>query len=151
MFSFSQIICQRPCCKAIVHGDEKFPLLHGTVSFIKACHGTLVVTELYGLPTPNGVYAMHIHNGAECTGTESAPFDNVGSHLNPDNTTHPFHMGDLPAVFSNNGYAWSAVYTDRFYPAQVIGHTVIIHISPDDYRTQPSGNSGEKIACGEIR
>lgn len=151
MFSFGQIICRRPCCKADIHGDKNFPSLHGTVSFIKACRGTLVITELYGLPSPDGVYAMHIHSGSECSGSEIAPFDNADSHLNPDNTTHPFHMGDLPAVFSNNGYAWSAVYTDRFFPAQVIGHTVIIHISSDDYRTQPSGNSGEKIACGEIR
>ncbi|MDE6425540.1 MAG: superoxide dismutase family protein [Ruminococcus sp.] len=151
MFSFSQILCRRPCCKACIRGDGNFPALHGTVSFIKAFSGTLVVTELYNLPSPHGVYAMHIHSGAECTGTDSDPFKNAGSHLNPDNQTHPFHMGDLPAVFSNDGFSWSAVYTDRFFPEQVTGHTVIIHLQSDDYRTQPSGNSGEKIACGEIR
>ena len=42
------------------------------------------------------------------------------------------------------------VYTDRFYPEDVIGKTVIIHSEPDDFRTQPSGDSGEKIACGRI-
>ncbi|MDE6671064.1 MAG: superoxide dismutase family protein [Ruminococcus sp.] len=151
MFSLSQILCCRPCCKACIRGNGNFPELHGTVSFIKASGGTVVVTELHNLPSPDGVYAMHIHNGTECTGTLSAPFDNTGSHLNLDNQTHPFHMGDLPAVFSNKGFSWNAVYTDRFFPEQVTGYTVIIHSMPDDFRTQPSGNSGEKIACGEIR
>lgn len=151
MFTFSQTLCRCPCCKAIIHGSEDFMRLHGTVSFIKAYGGTLVVTELSGLPSPDGVYAMHIHSGSECSGTETDHFSNAGVHLNPYNTQHPFHMGDLPAIFSNDGYSWSAVYTNRFQPAQIIGHTVIIHVSPDDYHTQPSGNSGIRIACGEIR
>jgi len=128
-----------------------FPDLYGTVSFISAYSGTLVVTEISGLPSADGVYAMHIHNGKECTGTQSDPFANAGSHLNPANTSHPFHMGDLPAIFSNGGYSWSAVYTNRFKPLQIKGYTVIIHENPDDYHTQPSGNSGSKIACGKIR
>lgn len=151
MFTFGQTLCRCPCCKAVIHGSENFPRLHGTVSFIKACGGTLVVTELSGLPEDKGIYAMHIHNGAECSGTPTDPFSNVGSHLNPENTSHPFHMGDFPAVFSNGGYSWSAVFTNRFQPEQVTGHTVIIHTAPDDYHTQPSGNSSTKIACGEIR
>ena len=48
------------------------------------------------------------------------------------------------------GLAWSAFYTDRFYPEEVIGRTVVIHGMADDFRTQSSGNSGSKIACGEI-
>lgn len=115
MLSFSQILCRRPCFKACIRGGGSFPAIHGTVSFIKAFGGTLVVTELYNLPSPDGIYAMHIHSGAQCTGTDSAPFNDTGSHLNPGNQTHPFHMGDLPAVFSNNGFSWSAVYTDRFF------------------------------------
>ena len=42
------------------------------------------------------------------------------------------------------------VYTTRFFPEEVVGKTVVIHDMPDDFRTQPSGNSGEKIACGQI-
>ena len=42
------------------------------------------------------------------------------------------------------------VFTDRFQPQDVVGRTVIIHDQPDDFTSQPSGNSGEKIACGEI-
>ena len=53
-------------------------------------------------------------------------------------------------LLSNDGYAWFAVYTNRFSPAQAVGKTVIIHADPDDYRTQPAGNAGARIACGTI-
>lgn len=73
-----------------------------------------------------------------------------GAHYNPENTEHPKHAGDLPPLLANNGIAWSAVYTDRFYPEDVVGRTVIIHDMADDFHTQPSGDSGMKMACGEI-
>ncbi len=50
----------------------------------------------------------------------------------------------------NNGYAFSAFLTDCFSLSEVMGKTVIIHGNPDDFTTQPSGNSGEKLACGVI-
>jgi len=56
----------------------------------------------------------------------------------------------LIPLFSNSGYAWSSFLTNRFTVDQIIGRTVIIHSDPDDFTTQPSGNSGKKIACGEI-
>ena len=43
-----------------------------------------------------------------------------------------------------------AVYTKRFYPEEIVGRTAVIHSKPDDFTSQPSGNAGEKIACGEI-
>ncbi|NMB33378.1 MAG: superoxide dismutase family protein, partial [Clostridium sp.] len=43
------------------------------------------------------------------------------------------------------------VYTSRFTPREVVGKTVIIHENPDDFRSQPSGDSGDRIACGVIR
>ena len=42
-------------------------------------------------------------------------------------------------------------YTNRFVPEEIIGRTVVIHENPDDFKTQPSGDSGSKIACGEIK
>ena len=45
----------------------------------------------------------------------------------------------------------NAVVTDRFTISDIIGRTVVIHKSPDDFTTQPSGNAGAKIACGEIK
>lgn len=61
------------------------------------------------------------------------------------------HAGDMPVLEGNRGRAWTAFYTERFTPEQVKGKTVIIHSMADDYRSQPSGDSGEKVACGTIR
>lgn len=48
------------------------------------------------------------------------------------------------------GIAWCQFYTNRFYPEDIIGNTVIVHDMPDDFRSQPSGDAGVKIACGVI-
>ncbi|MDE5770957.1 MAG: superoxide dismutase family protein [Ruminococcus sp.] len=147
----SRLLLQCPCRTAVISGSPKYPDIHGTVSFFKACNGSLVVAEIFNLPSENGVFAMHIHNGNTCNGNADDPFFYAGSHLNLKNEKHPFHTGDLPALFSNGGYAWTAVYTDHFQPSEVCGFPVVIHANPDDYHTQPSGNSGEKIACGIIK
>ena len=64
----------------------------------------------------------------------------------PENSTfHGFHIHE-----GENCTAFGAFYTDRFYPEDVIGRTVIVHENADDFRTQPSGNSGAMIACGKI-
>lgn len=146
-----KILLGCPFCVATIHGAESYLELSGTVSFYRAVSGSLVVAELFYLPSAHGVFAMHIHQGSVCTGTPEEPFADAGTHFDLGAEMHPFHSGDLPAVFSNDGYAWSAVYTNRFYPAQVIGRTVIIHAMPDDFHTQPSGNAGGRIACGVIR
>lgn len=146
-----KILMQCPCCIANICGSEEYPKIHGTVSFFKVCNGSLLVTEIFNLPSENGVFAMHIHNGKACTGNEKDPFADAGSHLNLTCDEHPFHSGDLPTLFNNNGYTWNAVYTNRFQPMQVKGYPVIIHCNPDDFKTQPSGNSGNKIACGIIK
>ncbi|MDE6666668.1 MAG: superoxide dismutase family protein [Ruminococcus sp.] len=152
MFTVNRrLLLQRPCSTAVICGSAEYPEIHGTVSFFKACNGSLVVAEIFNLPSANGVFAIHIHNGTECTGNADDPFANAGSHLNFTGTEHPFHTGDLPALFSNDGYSWVAFYTNRFCPAQVTGYPVIIHANPDDFHTQPSGNSGKKIACGLIK
>ena len=62
-----------------------------------------------------------------------------------------YHAGDMPPLFGTDRFAFSAFLTDRFSAEEGIGKTVIIHDSPDDFTTQPSGNSGVKIACGVIR
>ena len=77
-------------------------------------------------------------------------FPNTGNHYNPDNVPHPEHAGDLPPLLSNNGYAWMSFYTGRIDPNEVIGRSLVIHSMRDDFSSQPSGNSGDKIACGVI-
>ncbi len=144
-----------PDAYAQVRGNINHSQIHGNVYFYEMYKGTLVVAEIYGLPETmdkeNGdFYGFHIHEGESCTGDADDPFKDAGMHYNPEHTEHPKHAGDLPPLLANDGVAWSAVYTDRFYPEDVIGRTVIIHDMADDFRTQPSGDSGAKMACGEI-
>lgn len=75
----------------------------------------------------------------------------AGTHYNPKNCPHPEHAGDLPPLLSCNGFAFQIFYTDRFVPEEVLGKTIIVHAASDDFTTQPSGNSGIMIACGEIK
>jgi len=138
---------------AILRGSAKYPDLHGKVTFSEVYGGTMVFACVEGLPD-NGkgnFYGFHIHEGGNCTGDSTDPFKNAGGHYNPENTEHPFHAGDMPVLMGNKGVACCQFYTDRFYPEDVIGKTVIIHDMPDDFRSQPSGDAGEKIACGVIR
>ena len=97
------------------------------------------------------IFGMHIHSGGVCCGNHEDPFADALGHDNPDNCQHPFHAGDLPPLFGNDGHALSVFLTDRFSCSSIIGKTIIIHAHPDDFLTQPSGHSGEKIACGPIR
>ena len=122
--------------------------LRGTVKFYPVPCGTLVVAEITGLPkNESGFFAFHIHEGKCCTGKD---FADTGGHFNPCDREHPRHAGDLPPLLSRNGRAFLAVETDRFTPREILGRTVVIHEEPDDFHTQPAGNSGRKIACGEI-
>ena len=73
-----------------------------------------------------------------------------GNADNPNNLPHPQHAGDLPPLLGNQGYAYSAFYTDRFELPDIIGRSLIIHSGADDFTTQPSGNAGVKIGCGVI-
>ena len=151
-----RILSQRPDAFAEVRGSEAYPNLRGLVSFYAMLSGTLVVSEVSGLPfstekCKQAIFGMHVHEGNSCTGNAEDPFADAKGHYNPDNCKHPQHAGDLPPLFGNDGSAWDAVFTNRFKPRDVIGRTIIIHGSPDDFTTQPSGNSGKKIACGVIK
>ena len=79
------------------------------------------------------------------------PFADAMQHFDLADCVHPHHAGDLPPLFGNDGLAVSAFLTNRFSVDEVLGRTVIIHDHPDDFTTQPSGNSGTKIACGVIK
>lgn len=146
---------EKPAAFALISGSVKYPGLKGRVDFYDTFGGTVVVAAVYGITDTQGnasqkFHGFHIHEGKTCTGTEKEPFANADGHYNPQDMIHPDHAGDLPALLSCNGIAWTMVYTNRFYPEEVIGRTVIIHEGPDDFRTQPSGNSGEMLACGRI-
>lgn len=140
---------------AEIRGSEAFPELRGSVQFRQTPRGVLVRAEIMNLPTEEnsgkGVFGFHIHEGNACRGTVNDPFADAGGHYNPSGVLHPFHAGDLPPLFGNDGYAWMEVLTDRFELGEVLGRTVIIHRQPDDFISQPAGNSGMRIGCGVIR
>lgn len=149
------IIDQVPDAKATIEGSSDYPYIKGIVYFYQLNNGVFLITQVQGLPYGTGncgskVFGFHIHEGISCTGNIEDPFANTYGHYNPYNCQHPAHAGDLPPLFGNLGYAFMAFFTDRFIVNEVIGRTVIIHASPDDFTTQPSGNSGTKIACGKI-
>ena len=152
--TFTQLLqYDRPQAMAWVTGNAANPQLSGLVKFYQTFYdGVLVEAEFFGLPNietegSSDFYAMHIHQFGDCSGD----FSKTGEHYNPENNLHPSHAGDLLPLFGNQGYAWSAFYDKRFTINEIIGKSVIIHSDPDDFTTQPSGNAGTKIGCGEIR
>ncbi len=155
--TLNMMLWKKPRAGAIVRGGSANPGLTGHIYFYPVREGTLVISEVKGLPVKSGscgggFFGFHIHEGERCTGDASDEFKNAGSHLNPGGCDHPYHMGDMPVLLgTRDGSSWSAFYTDRFTPEEVEGHTVIIHDMPDDFRSQPSGGSGTKIACGVIQ
>ena len=154
--NFNQILLNRtPDACAAVTGSAEYPDIHGMVRFYQTGAGVLVEAQVQGLPqnyescTAN-IFGFHIHEGGACTGNDTDPFADTGPHYNPEDCPHPAHAGDLPPLFGNRGFAFMTVLTNRFTVMEIIGRTVIIHGSPDDFTTQPSGNAGAKIACGQI-
>ncbi len=144
-----------PDAVAVISGSEIYPNIGGQVMFYNVGNGVIVRAEIFDLPYENGkclekVFGFHIHDGSMCKGTADDPFAAVGSHFNPAGCPHPMHAGDMPPLFGVKGYALSVFLTDRFTVEDIIGKTVIIHGGHDDFTTQPSGNSGQKIACGTI-
>lgn len=156
MFNNSMLnIRNRPYAFARIKGSKDYPYINGTAYFYKAKSGVLISIQLNGLPVSDDpckkpVFAVHIHSGNSCTGNSTDPFADALTHYNPDSCPHPYHAGDLPPIFGANGLGFLAFLTNRFSIEEIIGRTIIIHSSPDDFTTQPSGNSETKIACGVI-
>lgn len=150
-----QLSENKPSAFARVEGSSNYPLIRGEVYFYQMNFGVYVVFSFSGLPfdgenCSGNILAMHIHNGSGCSGNKDDVFADAGTHYNPKGCRHPFHAGDLTPVFANDGYGFGAMFTHRFNVDEVVGLPVVLHIGTDDFRTQPSGDSGEKIACGII-
>lgn len=145
-----------PRASARIRGIENYENIRGIVNFYQTNRGVIVNVELTGMPHEEGrckvnFYGFHIHEGSSCTGGETDPLSDVGSHYNSNNCKHPAHKGDLLSLISNEGYVWENFLINTFKVEEIIGRTVVIHSERDDFTSQPSGNSGMKIACGEIR
>lgn len=134
---------------ARIRGGMEAPGLEGWVRLRQQRDGVWISVEVRGLPdNGSGFHGFHIHEGTGC-GVEG--FAATGAHYDPAGRTHPRHAGDLPPLLSCGGVARMQILTDRFRLRDVIGRTVVIHGSADDFHSQPAGNAGKKIGCGVIR
>jgi len=146
--------------------QEGPPTAH--VSFVSAAgssvRGDLIVTDqgdavairgvLTGL-APGSEHGFHVHEFGDCSLPD---FANAGSHFNPTRAPHGEHLGDLPNIKADkDGHATidATVRGPNLVdvggaPSQIIGKSLVIHAKRDDHKTQPSGASGERIACGVI-
>lgn len=137
-----------PDAVACIKGGVDAPGLTGEVRFYQERGNVLVVADISGMPgSETGFFALHIHEGDSCCGEG---FAQTGGHYNPKGVAHPNHAGDLQPLLRYGDRAFLAVRTDRFCVREIIGKTVVIHDGPDDFRSQPAGNAGMKIACGVI-
>ncbi len=131
----------------------------GTVTFIKKGDQLLVDARLTGLPP--GAHGFHIHEKGDCSAPDGM---SAGGHFNPTGHAHggPMsnerHVGDLGNITADaNGKAelqltisTSEVDVSKMGPGSIVGKGLIVHADPDDYKTQPTGNAGKRLACGVI-
>lgn len=137
---------KKPFASAKIFGNEENKEIGGFVNFYTCQSGILIASGIHNLPeTETNFFAFHIHEVGECDGN----FSSSGAHFGEG--PHPLHAGDLPPLLSANGTAVSLVLTNKFSSSEIIGKAVIIHEGFDDFTTQPSGNSGARIACGIIK
>ncbi|MGD9882245.1 MAG: superoxide dismutase family protein [Reyranella sp.] len=131
----------------------------GKVDLTETPHGVLIKLSLKGFPA--GERAFHIHAVGKC----EPPFNSAGGHFNPTGRKHGMaaaegaHAGDMPNLFvPANGeliveVANPAITLVESKPNSVFdsdGSAIIIHAGPDDYKADPTGNAGDRVACGLI-
>lgn len=130
--------------------------LSAKVLFMEVPEGLKITANVSGL-RPGSVHGFHVHENGKC---EGPGYESAGNHFNPDESKHGGptsgmkHMGDLGNLVANDkGIAKAEVIVklkDKKFLHQYIGKSVIIHAKADDLVTQPSGDSGDRIACGVI-
>ena len=131
---------------------------NGTATFTQQAGKVLVEVKVSGL-TPGAEHGFHIHEKGDCSSGDGM---SAGGHFNPLNKPHAHfsttdrHAGDMPALKADaSGNASVAVELDVITvtdgPTSVVGRGLIVHAQPDDYKTQPTGNAGARVACGVIQ
>ena len=129
----------------------------GTVNFLQSGGKVQVSGEIRGLK-PNAEHGFHVHEKGDCSSSDGS---SAGGHFNPDGRAHGnpgaavHHAGDLAGLKSDSaGVARfsfeSATITVGSGSGNVVGRSLIVHSDPDDYTTQPTGNSGGRMACAVI-
>lgn len=129
----------------------------GSAELVRRGSETSINVTISG--TPGAVHGLHLHTVGKC----EAPFTSAGPHLNPTGHQHGrdnpqgAHLGDLPNVaIGSDGQGRVSVLLSQdaaAFDAAVFdadGTAIVLHAAADDYRTDPSGNSGARIACGVV-
>ena len=131
--------------------------VQGTVTFTQAGAGVRVVAQIEGL-TP-GKHGFHIHEFGDCSAADGS---SAGGHWNPMGHNHgkwnqaPFHMGDLGNVTADEYGNGAISITTSLWTIgtgqedDIVGKSIVVHATADDFVTQPTGNAGGRIACGVI-
>ena len=131
----------------------------GTATLTEEAEGVGIKLKLEGVEP--GWHGIHVHEFAKC---EAPDFTSAGNHFNPEDNEHGLmnpegpHLGDLPNVEADGD---GKIDVELELPEATLldgknsltredGTSLILHDSPDDGYTQPSGDSGERIACGKI-
>lgn len=134
-------------------------LVSGTLSIMPMGDGLHVTGEVGGLQ-PNSQHAIHIHENGDCSAADAS---SAGGHFNPHGSPHgragqgAHHGGDMDNIVADaNGVAQVNVHASGVVlgggaPNDAMGKAVIVHGGADDYTTQPTGDAGNRVACGIIR
>ena len=130
---------------------------HGTAKLTSGADGLSLALALTGLPANE--HAIHLHQTGTCDGPD---FKSAGGHLNPANKSHGSmsangqHLGDLPNITPTDGSVNETIALNWAGPdasASIFdddGTAIVIHEAADDYKTDPSGDAGGRIACGVL-
>lgn len=129
----------------------------GEIRFVQHGDTVLVSGEVRGLK-PYGEHGFHVHEKGDCSSGDGM---STGGHFNPDGHRHgahsrgEHHVGDLPSLKADaDGVARFAFTSSSIAvgsgPHDIVGRGLIVHRDPDDYTTQPTGNSGPRLACAVI-
>ena len=128
----------------------------GTITIKEGKDGVTLEPKLKDLPP--GEHGFHMHEKGDCTSGDGM---STGGHWNPDSTPHgpqggAHHAGDMPSLVADaNGNAKASFslegVTVAAGPKSVVGRGLIVHKDPDDFKTQPTGNAGARVACAVIQ
>jgi Cu-Zn family superoxide dismutase len=131
----------------------------GTVTFKQVKKGVQVKIALKDLAV--GAHGVHLHANPTCEGPD---FKTAGGHFNPDGKVHGYenpmghHNGDFPqnvTVQENHmgeaTFVLTSISLEKGVANSVFGTSVVVHEKADDMKTDPSGNSGNRIACGVVQ
>lgn len=133
----------------------------GSAIFSPATSGVKLQVEVKGFTAAAGEHGIHIHTTGKC---EATAFTSAGGHFNPEGKKHGInspeghHAGDMPNItFDAAGNATYETIVDGVTlgegPTSLMdadGSALVIHAGPDDMVTDPSGNSGARVVCGEL-